>query len=295
MSLVRYAQSLDLFVAVARARSFSAVARRRGAAPSSVVRRVDALEAELGAPLFLRSTRGLTLTDAGQAMLERASRILDDLVDTRAEIAALAGLPQGTLRVSCLPTFGRRHILPWLPGFLTRHDRLAVEMEFTERLGHPSEDRKDAVIRIGDLPDSGLFATRVGTQRWLACASPAYVAAHGAPEDPAGLSGHRLVDKTRGMIGCWRPLLGDGVAAVLRCDDFEALLQAAEAGIGIAFLPDWVAEESLARGRLRILFHDPAGRADPIHVLRALARASVPVRLFTDALRDRLAERGLAG
>jgi DNA-binding transcriptional LysR family regulator len=288
MSLLHHAADLDLFVAVARAGSFSAVARQGQVAPSSVVRRINGLEAAVGHPLFLRSTRGLVLTGAGETLLARAVAILADLADAHAEIAAQAERPEGVLRISCLPTFGRRHLLPWLPAFLDAYPGLSVELDITERLTVPAQRRLDAAIRVGEPADGALYATRIAAQRWLAVASPAYLNARGRPRDADDLAGHRLLDK---VVGGWDRVVDGRAGVVLRCDDFEVLAQAAVAGMGLAFLPDWVVAEDLAAGRLTVVFADPLGRCDGIFVLRTLARPPAKLRLFIDRLRLELARR----
>jgi DNA-binding transcriptional LysR family regulator len=288
MTLLHHAADLGLFVAVARAGSFSAVARQGQVAPSSVVRRIDGLEAAIGYPLFLRSTRGLVLTSAGETLLARAVAILADLVDAQAEIAAQAERPEGVLRISCLPTFARRHLLPWLPAFLDDYPGLSVELDITERLTVPAQRRLDAAIRVGAPVDGALYATRIATQRWLAVASPAYLAAHGRPRDRDDLAGHRLLDK---LVGGWDRVVDGPGSTVLRCDDFEMLAQAAVAGTGLAFLPDWVVADDLAAGRLAAIFADPLGRSDGIFVLRTLARPPAKLRLFMERLRVELARR----
>lgn len=291
MTSIPYAEQLPLFVAVARASSFSAVATRLGVAPSSVVRQIDALEAALGARLFIRSTRGLTLTDAGELLLTRAPTVLDALMDLRAEVTALGDTPRGVLRVACLPTFGRHYILPLLPALLAQHPELRVELDFTERLTDPASERLDAVIRIGPLKDSRLYAQRLGTQHWSICASPAYLRKHGRPKSPATLGGHRLLDKRHDPdeLG-WRGLRTAGLVPenaadnVLVCDDFEALLLAAVAGLGLCYLPTWVTAQATADGSLTTVLDDPARRQDDIHLLRALPRPAAKLSVFAQAL-----------
>src|ERR1700761_5534714 len=121
MNSVHYATNLQAFLDVVRARSFSSAARRRGNAPSSVIRQIDALEDALGTKLFVRSTRLLTLTDAGERLLPRAVAIVEQLIDAQAEIAALDEVPRGTLRVSCAPAFTRRYLIPALEPLLARY------------------------------------------------------------------------------------------------------------------------------------------------------------------------------
>lgn len=291
MNSTRYTEYLPAFVAVAHAGSFSAVANRQVVAPSSVVRQIDALETALGARLFVRSTRGLALTDAGQLLLARVPSLLDELVDLRAEVAALGGEPRGVLRLACLPTFGRHHVLPLLPELMAQYPELHVELDFTERLADPSSERLDAVIRIGPLKDSRLYAQHLGVQRWSICASPNYLSHYGRPPSLDKLTGHRILDKRYDPDAvCWRGLQTAGLVAkdvtdcALGCDDFEALLLAAIAGIGLSYLPTWVTAYAAASGQLITVFDDPAQRRDDIHLLRALRNPSAKLQVFAQAL-----------
>jgi len=292
----RFAEYLGIFADVARESSFSGAARRRGITPSSVARQIDALEAHLDTALFLRSTRVLTLTEPGQALLIRARRILDELDDAQQEIASMKGEVRGLLRIACFPTFGRRHVIPVIARLAEQHPALQVELDLTERLADPVADRLDAVIRIGELADSTLIGTRIARQTRVLCASPAYLqrsrAALGATDD---LRAHRLIDKLHGNdLLRWSDLLGEPLGpgqAVFRCDDFEAMLLAVEAGMGIALLPDWVAGPAIQQGRLLHVL--PQLSAQPcmqteIHVLRALAQPAVKLRTFIDALKQHI-------
>jgi DNA-binding transcriptional LysR family regulator len=292
----RFAEYLGIFADVARESSFSGAARRRGITPSSVARQIDALEAHLDTALFLRSTRVLTLTEPGQALLIRARRILDELDDAQQEIASMKGEVRGLLRIACFPTFGRRHVIPVIARLAEQHPALQVELDLTERLADPVADRLDAVIRIGELADSTLIGTRIARQTRVLCASPAYLqrsrASLGSTDD---LRAHRLIDKLHGNdLLRWADLLGEPLGpnqAVFRCDDFEAMLLAVGAGMGIALLPDWVAGPAIQQGRLLHLL--PQLSAQPcmqteIHVLRALAQPAVKLRTFIDALKQHI-------
>ena len=170
MNDARYVEHLPIFLDVARLGSFSAAAL--GMVPSSLVRHIDALESALGAALFVRSTRGLLLTDAGELLLTRAAALMTDITGLRAELSALNETPQGTLRISCLPTFGKTYVLPLLPTLAERYPQLSVDLDLTERLTDPTQERLDAAIRIGEQKDSALYASRIATQRWVMCASP---------------------------------------------------------------------------------------------------------------------------
>ncbi|WP_371349052.1 LysR family transcriptional regulator [Ancylobacter sp. IITR112] len=255
-----FAEYLATFVDVVRAGSFSGAARRRAVTPSAIVRQIDALEDDLGVALLIRSTRALTLTDAGQRLHERALRHLDELADTHAEVAAFDGSVSGTLRIACFPTFGKRYVLPVVAALQAEHPALNVELDLTERLADPVAERLDLVIRMGTMTDSTLIATRLAPLTRLLVASPAYLARAGTPGRAADLSSHRLLDKLHGadLLG-WRDVLGCAAGhagkgtVTLRSDDFEALRAAAEAGLGIAFLSSWVVGSDVRAGKLERL------------------------------------------
>jgi DNA-binding transcriptional LysR family regulator len=153
-----FAEYLSVFADVVRSGSFSAAARKRAQTPSAVVRQIDALEHELGVALFIRSTRSLTLTDSGQKLYQRALRLLDELADVHAEVSAFDISVSGTLRIACLPSFGKRYVLPVIAALEAEHPALRVELDLTERLYNPVTERLDVMIRMGDLPDSTLIA-----------------------------------------------------------------------------------------------------------------------------------------
>lgn len=296
MNSIQYSEHLAIFVEVVRAESFSAVARQRGVVPSSVVRQIDALEQNLDVRLFVRSTRGLRLTDAGEMFYERSLAILNALIDARAELANLVQTPRGLLRVSCLPTFGRLYILPLLPAFMRDYPDVQVELDLTERATDPTVERLDATIRMGELKDSSLIATRLGTQRWLVCASPSYLDGRDRPGSIVDLEGHLLLDKRHDPNGIgWRKILPPQSTCfektVFRCDDYEALREAAVGGMGIAFLPNWVVANDIVRGRLEILFEDPSEQKMDIHLLRAFPKMPAKLRVFVEALKGMIEVR----
>ncbi len=289
----RFAEHLSVFLDVARAGSFSGAARRRNVTPSAIVRQIDTLEADLGTPLFVRSTRALALTEAGQLALERAQPILDELVDLRAEVLGLKDAVAGTLRLACFPTFGKRYVIPVMHRLMTEYPDLRVELDLTERLADPVVERLDAVIRIGHLQDSTLISSKIASDRRLMVAASAYLARDGMPLREE-IAGRHLLDKLHGpdLMG-WRHVIGcpttdlPASATIFRCDDFEALRQAALRGMGITILPEWVIGQDVRLGRLTCLPFDvigPEGEAG-IHVLRALSKPSANLRVFMATLR----------
>lgn len=293
MDFIRFAENLATFVDVARAGSFSAVARRRGQVASSVARQIDALEREMGVALFTRSTRALVRTDAGDLLFERATRILQDLSETRDAVTALEQGVSGRLRVACLPAFARRHVVPHLGSLYAQYPELTVELELTDRVVDPVLERFDLVIRVGQQTDSNLIARRMASQRYIVCATPAYLQVNGRPLHAEELAHHRLIDRAHStsMRG-WRELLTPAHAAsaafAVECDDCDARRMSVLQGLGIALMPDWSVGEDIGAGRLEELLLEGL-RPQPqggIYLLRAAPRAPAKVRAFCAHLTD---------
>lgn len=295
MNDARYAEHLPIFLDVAQLGSFSAAARKLGMVPSSLVRHIDTLEGELGVMLFVRSTRGLVLTDAGEMLRKRASLLLMQIIDIRAELAAQNETPQGVLRISCLPTFGKTYLLPLLPVLIQRYPRLVVELDLTERQTDPKQELLDAAIRIGEQKDSSLYANRIATQRWFMCASPDYIVHNGIPANLEELRDHQLIARYhKQQPACWAQILSEPLMnqckMVLRCDDFSAQRQAALLGLGITFLPNWVVGPDIQAGSLLPLLADPRGEEQGIYLLRPVARISAKLSVFISLLTERIGQ-----
>lgn len=294
----KFAEHLAVFVDVVKGGSFSSAARRRAVTPSSVVRQIDSLEQALGALLLVRSTRALKLTDAGQRLFDRGQHLLDDLADVQSEITALNGDVTGVLRIACFPTFGKRYVIPVLGKLMAEHAGLTIDLDLTERLADPVQERLDAVIRIGSLEDSRMIAAKIADQRRLLVASTEYLDRYGRPTSAEDLGRHRRVDKLHGadLLG-WADILGRAVkdsaadAHAFRCDDFEALRQAAIAGMGVALLPSWVVGADVKIGaleQLAIAGENWNARAAGIYVLRAPVKLSAKLQVFVTALRSHI-------
>lgn len=284
-------ENLAVFVDTVRSGSFSAVARRNGVAASSIARQIDLLEKDLGVVLFARSTRSLRPTDAGQRLFERARTILEDMADARREVTAFHEDVQGVLRITCLPTFGRRYLVPAFDLLARTHPRLSLDLDLTERLADPAFEKLDAAIRFGDLADSNRIAQKVATQRYVMCASLGYLAINGTPKTAKELAGHRLIDKRHraNSLG-WREVLGNvkttDAMYVLESDDYEAQRDFLIRGGGIARLPDWVVGPDVAAGSVIELSLDdvPKAKVTGIHIVRAIPRPSARLRAFSVAL-----------
>lgn len=289
----RFAEHLAVYVDVVRTGSFSAASRRRAVTPSAIVRQIDALVRDLGVSLLVRSTRALALTDAGSHLFERAQRLLNDLADTHAEVAVFDDAVTGTLRIACFPTFGKRYVIPVLATLARHHPDLHVELDLTERLADPVAERLDLVVRMGELQDSSLIATKLAPLNRILVASEGYFAVHETPTAIADLRRQRLLDKLHGndLLG-WSDLFGTSAGqacnkVAFRSDDFEALNGAALSGMGIALLPSWVAGPCVKTGGLvRLPLEGEPWNENPcgIYLLRALQLPSAKIKVFSEAL-----------
>jgi DNA-binding transcriptional LysR family regulator len=294
--------ALNSFLAVASSNSFSQVAKSQAVAVSSVTRKIDWLEAEIGTRLFHRSSRRVMLTDAGEQFLPRARNILAELAQAKDAVAAINADPRGLMTITAPTIFGRRHLAHAVASFLERYPMIEVDLHVSDALVDLAEQRVDVAIRIGQLPDSDLVATRLATLRPLVCASPAYIARHGRPATPEDLLQHDCITTTTPAASgpAWRfagihrgatlPVRGK-----LRTDDKDCALQATLAGIGIAHLASWVISDDIVAGRLVSLFPDarsPDPRTLPaIHALRMPGRSyEAKARLFIAHLREVIGE-----
>lgn len=259
------------FVAVADAGSISAAGRLLGLSKSVVSERLAELERLLGGRLVHRTTRRLALTEDGQAFLERARRIVRDSEEAAAEMAARRGQLIGRLRVSGPVTFGAMHLGPALYPFLAEHPGLEMSLELDDRLVDPAGEGFDAVIRHGSVRDSWLVATRLAASRRLLVASPAYLAAYGAPRGLAELEAHRAVLYTN-RAQDWRFLGSEGPVAVhprqvLRVNHGIVMRDAAIAGLGISLLPSFIAHEAIRDGRLAVIEIGEQAEPADIHLI----------------------------
>lgn len=297
---------LNAFCAVATSGGFSAAGRVMGLAPSTVARLVDALEARLGAPLLNRSTRQVTLTEAGVEYFARAQAILASLEEADGAAGAHHAGAHGLLRVSAPVAFARLYIAPHLAGLQRRHPRLELELVVSDAVSDMVGEAIDVAVRIGAADSQpGLVARRLAGHRRVVCASPAYLERCGVPATPADLPRHECLRFAyAGMAGrpAWR-FLRDGatvdvaVRGRLVANSSDVLRQAALDGAGIALLPDWLVQADVAAGRLVALLEEYETNPGPMDVgvfavYQPNRRGSAKVRAFVDFIADSLAEEG---
>lgn len=270
--------AMQMFTATVDAQGFSAAARRLGVATSSVTRLVDALESELGTTLLNRSTRQVSLTEAGARYYARVREIFGALEEADASVADRGDEPVGVLRL-CLPVeFGRRVIAPHLGPFLARYPSLELDIDMSDRLDDLLDGRYDLSIRLGDpSPNDELVCRQLGRfQRWLV-ASPDYLARRDPLLHPEQLLQQACLRFRYGQKArAWRLQRADEVLELevsgpLRSANADLLREAALAGSGIALLADWLVREDVAAGRLQRLFADwqvsPGTANDSINAL----------------------------
>ncbi|HYP90953.1 MAG TPA: LysR family transcriptional regulator [Polyangiaceae bacterium] len=251
---------LQVFLDVVKRGGFAAVARDSNVDPSSISRAIASLESELGARLFQRTTRKLTLTEAGESFLGRVAPLVEELERAREEVASIGAEPHGTLRVTSSVAFGQICLVPLLPAFRRAFPRLRLELLMTDQNLDLLADRIDLAIRLapsyrGDVVGSKLFPTR-----YRVAASPAYLAREGTPKSPRDLSVHRCLlfplpeFRERWLFRRGGALEEVPVQGNLVLSTALALRSAALDGLGPVLLADWHLDEDFSRGRLVDLF-----------------------------------------
>lgn len=287
---------LSAFVKTADLGSFVAAGRVLGLSASAVGKAVTTLERQVGVRLFQRSTRSIRLTEEGRLFHERCRRVLDDLEDAQASLAAAVAAPRGRLRLS-LPLVSYHLLLPVVPGFVRLYPEVELDLDFNDRIVDLIDEGVDVAIRSGDLQDSRLMSRALRPFRMLLCAAPAYLDEHGTPQTPRDLAGHTAIRSrypNSGKLQDW-PLTmppdapGLALRSLLTCNNMEALGGAVAAGLGIGCMPDFLARRRLADGTLRSILDDHIDGPGQFHMLWPSNRHLSPkVRVLVDYLTDTL-------
>ncbi|AWN46859.1 LysR family transcriptional regulator [Methylobacterium terrae] len=262
-------EGLALFAKVAEERSYAGAARAAGVSVATVSRAVSRLEARLGGRLFNRSSRRLALTEFGERVVEGAARAFREAQGAEDAARELARRPRGIVRLAVPMSFGLRWVAPLLPDLFRLYPEIAVDLHLSDATVDLVGEGFDAALRIAALPDSALVARRLMPVTPVVVAAPSYLARHGWPARPDDLQpGHCLGYAYRARRGVWRFAGPDGAEATvvpsgpLRVTNADALLPVLLDGTGIAELPDFIAAEYLADGRLEALlpgWHLPGG------------------------------------
>ena len=287
---------IEVFVAVADAGSFARAGERMRLSPPAVTRAISALESRLGARVFNRTTRRLTITDVGQRFLESARRALSDLDAAEKEAIGASATPQGHLTVTASVTFGRIALLPVICDFLTQYPHLKATALLLDRVANLVEEGIDVAVRIGQLPDSSLIAKRIGAVHRVLVASPRYLARHGTPASPVDLRDHSVIGFTGLLPNRELRFMNDqrlgsvSLKPAFEINDAAAAIKAAELGRGITVALSYMVSDQIRGGRLAPILDAFAPAPEPVHLVYPQARLIAPkIRAFIDFAAPRLA------
>jgi len=291
-------ESMSILVAVVDAGSLSAAARKLDMPLATVSRKLGELESHLHTRLLLRTTRQLSLTEAGASYVAACRRILEEIGEAERTATGEYAMPKGELVVTAPVVFGRLHVVPVVAEFLAQYPEININLVLTDRVTHMMEEQIDVALRIGQLPDSNLMAVRVGTVRRVICASPAYLRARGTPKTPRELSAHDcitfevLASKRAWVFGHGKGELSVPVHSRLSVNTAEAAIDAATLGAGVIRVLSYQVAESLCSQALQVVLD--RYEADPLPVsLVHQGQAPLPLKLraFLDFVAPRLRER----
>jgi DNA-binding transcriptional LysR family regulator len=287
--------AIQVFAQVVEAGSFAKAADRLGLSTSAASRHVAELESHLQTRLLNRTTRRVSLTESGRAFYERAVQLLADLAEAEEEAASAAVVPRGTVRLTTSVNFGVRHVAPAIADFIAEHREVRFDVSLSDRVVDLVEEGFDLAIRVGPPGAENLVARKLGETRLVPCASPDYLARHGAPRAPEDLARHncftyeyvtpRSVWRFRDRSGAERSVR---VSGSLHSNNGDLLAEAAARGAGIVFEPAFIVGPDVRAGRLVPLLQDYEPLPLPIYaVYPSRKHLSAKVRRFVEFLVQR--------
>ncbi|HKR44749.1 MAG TPA: LysR family transcriptional regulator [Paraburkholderia sp.] len=291
-------EGMSILVAVVDAGSLSAAARRLGQPLATVSRKVGDLEAHLKTRLLHRTTRHLSLTEAGEAYVASCRRILEDIGEIERAVTGEYATPKGSLVATAPVVFGRLHVVPVMSAFLAHYPEIDARLVLTDRNVNFLEDHVDVAVRIGQLPDSSLVAIRLGETRPVVCASPAYLAERGTPQNPADLADHACIgfeginsSRTWTFAG-EKSEQNVPIHARLVTNTAESAIDAATLGTGLTRVLSYQVANAVQDGRLQLVLETFGLAPMPIHLVHA-GQTPLPLKLraFLDFMSPRLKAR----
>ena len=291
-------EAMSILLAVVDAGSLSAAARRLGTPLATVSRKVSELETHLGTRLLNRSSRRIALTDAGRSYVEACKRILEDVEEAERSASGEYSAPRGELIITAPIVFGRVHVLPIVIEFLAAYREIDVRIMLADRVANLLEDDVDLAVRIGELPDSSLVATRVGSIRRVICGSPGYFAERGMPTTPGDLGTHDCIT-FEGLLSprAWtftrdKSEVSVAIHSRLIVNTAEAAIDAAIAGVGVTRVLSYQIANAIRAGTLAIALQEFEPAPWPISLVYA-GHGLLPLKLraFLDFAAPRLKAR----
>ncbi|MBI5128186.1 MAG: LysR family transcriptional regulator [Rhodopseudomonas palustris] len=288
-------ESMSILLQAVEAGSLSAAARKIGVPLATVSRKVSELEAHLKTRLFNRSAKKLSLTDAGRDYVVACKRILEDLDEAERVASGEYSAPRGSLVVTAPVVFGRMHLLPVMLAFLEAYPDIDIRLLQSDRVSNLLEEHVDLAVRIGELPDSSLVATRVGSTRKVVCGSPNYFAARGVPQTPDDLRTHQCITfETLGSPDAWTFTMGEADPSVavrsrLVVSTADAAIDAAIAGTGVTRVLSYQIQDAVRDGRLMVVLKPFEPAAWPVSLVHTGQRLlPKKMRAFLDFAAPRL-------
>ena len=289
---------IAVFVQVVESGSFTAAADHLGLSRPVVSKYITRLEEQLGARLLNRTTRRLSLTEAGRAFFARSQRGLQEIEAAEAEVSRLQETPRGKLKLNAPMSFGILHISPVLPDFLARYPELSVEMSLEDRQVDLVEEGYDLAIRIAELPDSSLVARRLAPCRHVVCASPEYIEKYGTPHTPHDLRRHNVLTyRYQDSPSEWRFITPEGrfvsvpVTGSIQMNNSLALRESVLRGAGIMLTPSFIVGTDIKSGNLQVLLSNYCTQEISIYAIYPERRHLSPkVRAFIDFMKDHLSD-----
>jgi DNA-binding transcriptional LysR family regulator len=287
---------IRVFIGVVETGSFTAASERMGLSRAAASKHVSQLEARLGGRLLNRTTRHVSTTESGRVYFNRCKEILNNLEEAEGMVSGLTAQPRGTLRITAPTYFASRYLLPLINDFMRTHSELKVELMCAERLVDLVDEGYDLAIRVTNPTDSDLIARRLSSCRHVLVASPEYLARKPIPKTPDDLDGHASLLYAYLPGSLWT-FAKDGkdysvpVSPVVRSNNPDVLLAAAESGMGLALLPTFLVSDSLRSGALRLVL--PEYRSIDLSIYAVYAsRHHLPAKIkaFVEYLREHIGD-----
>jgi len=290
--------AMAVLLAAVESGSLSKASKKLRVPLATVSRKVSELESHLNATLLVRSAKGLELTPAGRSYVTAAKSILEQLNEAERTASGEYTEPKGDLVVTAPMMFGRLNVLPVVARFLDAYPDVSVGLVLTDRVAHFLEDQVDVALRIGPLPDSSLVATRLGTVRHVICASPGYLAAHGAPSSPDDLARHKVVAfQSISALSTWMFESGGielpaSFRSRLSVNTIDAAIDVALCDAGLVRAVSYQVADHVRAGRLVLVLEEYKTKLRPVHlVYDAQNRLPLKLRAFVDFVVPRLRQR----
>ncbi|WP_299794954.1 LysR family transcriptional regulator [uncultured Shewanella sp.] len=292
--------AMRVFIRVVQTGSFSAAAREQNTSQATISKKVAALEAKLGIKLLTRSSRELSLTEAGNEYFDRSMAIIAELDEAEAIVRSQVASPKGTIRLTAPVVFGRLLLAPILPEFLSRYPEIKVDLALSDKHVDLISEGVDVAIRARQLEDSSLVARHLFDNPMFLVASSQYLEMQGEPTEPEALRRHNcLVYSLLKSVNIWHFRYNEKDISVpvngnFQCDNGDAILEMVLKGGGLAQLPMWMVEEHLSAGRLKLVMPEYVVQPLPFNAIFPQSRyVPLKVRAFIDFIKLKLQQNPL--